>query len=82
MVDHVHLLLEASDGTHLSRSLHLLKGASARHILKSIPDIRLDAGIGHFWQKRYGARLVAPPELKTVRRYIQTQRERPKKYAL
>ena len=80
MVDHVHLLLEAADGAELSRAMHLVKGASARRLLKSIPDIQIDAGIDHFWQKRYSARLVPPAALGTVRRYIQTQKERPEKY--
>ena len=80
MVDHVHLLLEARDGAELSKAMHLLKGASARHLMESIPDIRMDAGIDHFWQKRYGARLVPPAALGTVRRYIQTQEERPERY--
>ncbi len=81
MIDHVHLLLEATDGAELSRSMHLIKGASARRLLDSIPEIRMDAGISHFWQKRYGARPVAPAALETVRYYVQTQKERPDKYA-
>ena len=81
MVDHVHLLLEAADGAELSRAMHLVKGASARRLLKSIPDIQIDAGIGHFWQKRYGAKLVEPVALASVRNYIRTQKERPEKYA-
>jgi len=80
MVDHVHLLLETRDSIELSRALHLLKGASARCLLNSFPEIRVDAGIDHFWQKRYGARPVAAAALESVRHYIQTQKERPEKY--
>ena len=58
MVDHVHLLLEAADDTELSKAMHLIKGVSARYLLESIPDIRMDAGINHFWQKRNGAKVV------------------------
>ncbi len=80
MVDHVHLLLEASDSAELSTAMHLLKGASARYLLESIPGIRMDAGIAHLWQKRYGARPVPPAAMGSVQRYIQTQKERPEKY--
>ncbi len=81
MVDHVHLLVEAADDAELSRTMHLLKGASARHVMESIPDIRMDAGIDHFWQKRYGAKPVEPSALAGVAHYIHTQKERPEKYA-
>jgi REP element-mobilizing transposase RayT len=81
MVDHVHLLVEAENATDLSRKMHVLKGASARYLLESIPDIRMDAGGNHFWQKRYGAKLVEPLALPNVRHYIRTQKERTEKYA-
>ena len=81
MVDHVHLLVEAADAVDLSRAMHVLKGASARYLLESIRDIRMDAGTNHFWQKRYGAKLVEPAALASVRNYIRTQKERPEKYA-
>ena len=81
MVDHVHLLVEAVDAADLSRAMHVLKGASARYLLESIRDIRMDAGTNHFWQKRYGAKLVEPAALASVRNYIRTQKERPEKYA-
>ena len=81
MVDHVHLLVEAVDAADLSRVMHVLKGASARYLLEAIPDIRIDAGTNHFWQKRYGAKLVEPAALARVRNYIRTQKERPEKYA-
>lgn len=81
MVDHVHLLVEAADTADLSRVMHLLKGASARSLLESIPGIRMDVGINHFWQKRYGAKPVHPSALAAVKKYIRTQEERSEKYA-
>jgi len=80
MVNHVHLLVEATDDAELSKAMHLLKGASARHLMGSIPDIRMDAGISHFWQKRYGAKPVEPSALAGVAHYIRTQKRRPDKY--
>jgi putative transposase len=81
MVDHVHLLVEAVDAADLSKAMHVLKGASARYLLESIPDIRMDVGTNHFWQKRYGTKPVEPGALASVRNYIRTQKERPEKYA-
>ena len=80
MVDHVHLLVEAEDAADLSRVMHLLKGASARHLLDLMPDVRLDASTNHLWQKRYGAKPVSAPLLATVRQYIRTQKDRPEQY--
>ena len=80
MVDHVHLLLETSNSAELSRAMHLVKGASARRLLRSIPDIRMDAGVNHFWQKRYGAKAVPQAALANVRQYIRTQDQRLEKY--
>jgi len=75
MVDHVHLLLEAADNAALSRAMHLIKGASARRLLDSIPEVRMDAGITHFWQKRYGAKPVEPSALTGVRNYYSDSEE-------
>ncbi len=81
MVDHVHLLLEVKDRQQLSKAMHLLKGASARAVLQSFPELRMDAQIDHFWQKRYGAKPVEPAALAHVSHYIRTQKERSEKYA-
>ncbi len=80
MVDHVHLLIEATDDAELSKAMHLLKGASAHYLMESIPDIRTDARTRHFWQKRYGTKVVQPGAITSVRHYIRTQKERPEKY--
>jgi len=40
----------------------------------------MDAGITHFWQKRYGAKPVEPSALTGVRNYIRTQKKRLEKY--
>ena len=75
--DHVHLLLRAMDKKDLSRSMMLLKGISAREVLSNEPDLPLSTGTLVFWQKGYGWRLVPEDQLETVRRYIQTQLDRP-----
>ena len=76
VVDHVHLLVELNQDKSLSQVMNLLKGASSRKVFLQFPELKLDAGIDHFWQKRYGARPVDPSGLPAVARYIRTQKER------
>lgn len=79
MVEHMHLLLEIEPEA-LPRAMNKLKGISSRRLFQQFPEFKLDARTSHFWQKRYGAKAVAPDALGSVRRYIKTQRERPEKY--
>lgn len=76
IVDHVHLLLELSHEQGLSGAVRLLKGASARKVFQQCPELRLDAGVRNFWQKRYGHRLVQPGEVDRVCEYVKTQWDR------
>jgi len=76
IVDHVHLLLECSDKSELTRAMHLLKGISARRLFENYPDLKLDASTMHVWQKGYGSKIVSETALASTRRYIQTQWER------
>jgi putative transposase len=80
MIDHVHLLIRLKDNQSVSKCLNLLKGVSAGRIFQEMPDIKLDAHTDHFWQKRFGSKLVPPGAVPAVRRYIETQKERPEKY--
>jgi len=61
----------------LSRTMMLLKGISAREVFAQEPELRLSMAALSFWQKKYGWRLLAEEELPVVRRYIQTQLDRP-----
>ena len=80
MVDHVHLLLQLGSEDNMSRIVNLLKGASARKVFQRFSELKLDTGVNHFWQKRYGTRVVEPRTLATVASYIRTQQERPEKF--
>ena len=80
VVNHVHLLLELQPGDSLSRTMQLLKGVSSRSVLRKFPEIRLDAGINHFWQKRYGSKSVERSALPKVSDYIRTQKDRLEKF--
>ena len=59
----------------------MLKGASARRVFQEIPELKLDAHTEHFWQKRFGSKLVPPQAIATVKRYVETQKERLEKYS-
>ena len=80
IVDHVHLLVSAEDRTGLSKAMNLLKGVSSRRILQMFPNVRLDAGVGAFWQHRYAAKPIPEPAVATVGEYIRTQWDRLEKY--
>jgi putative transposase len=75
--DHVHLLVELAPAQKLAVAMHDLKGASARTVFLRYPELKLDMHSDSFWQKGYGSRLVPVRELPIVRRYIQTQNDRP-----
>ena len=75
--DHVHLLIDLHQGQALASVMHDLKGASARKVLLTYPELRLDMHSNSFWQQSYGSRPVPPSQVRMVRRYIQTQDKRP-----
>jgi REP element-mobilizing transposase RayT len=54
-LDHMLLSIGARKSDHASRRKHLITGASARFTLRAAPDIRFNAGVSNFWQKRTSA---------------------------
>ena len=78
--DHVHMLLRAVDEPDLSRKMMLLKGISAREVFLREPELRLSMQTLVFWQKSFGHRLVPEDQLEAVRRYIETQDDRPARH--
>ena len=70
IVDHVHLLISTEDRTRLSTAMNFQR----------FPELKLDAGVGAFWQHRYGAELVSEAAAVTVGDYIRTQWNRLDKY--
>ncbi len=80
VVHHVHLLLDCEDKAAMSTAMMLLKGVSSRRIGHQFPSIFRDAGTTHIWQAGYGSKIVAPADLATTKRYIQTQWQRLESY--
>jgi putative transposase len=79
-VNHMHLLLRLDGKESLPKAINLLKGASSRSIHRSYPELELDTGLNHFWQRGYGFTAVEPESLAARRQYMQTQRERLDKF--
>ena len=79
-VDHVHLLLRLGEGQSLPKVMNLLKGGSSYRLHRSFPELKLDSGSEHFWQRGYGFATVEPGSLTARRRYIRSQRERLDKF--
>lgn len=75
-VDHVHLLLRLDGRQSLPRVMNWLKGSSSYRLHRAYPDLKLDTGCEHFWQRGYGFTVVEPGSLSARRRYINTQQER------
>ncbi len=80
--DHVHLMLELDAADALPSAMKALKGKSAHRVFQQIPELKLDAGTDHLWQRGYGCKLVEPSAEMAVRRYIRTQMDRIEKFAL
>ena len=79
-VDHVHLLLRFGEGQTLPRVMNLLKGGSSYRLHRTFPELKLDSGLEHFWQRGYSFAVVDPGSLAARRRYIKSQMERLDKF--
>ena len=79
-VDHMHVLLRADTREELSRAMNYIKGLSAKRLFEQMPELRMDMGTSNLWQHRYGAKVVPEDALGTVKRYIETQKDRLEKY--
>ena len=80
VIDHVHLVLELPPNESLSRAIKLLKGVTARRVFQKLPQVKLDAGTNHFWQRRYGSKMIPEGAVDNVRAYVRTQRDRLEKF--
>ncbi len=64
----------------LSKTIFFLKGGSSYRLGLLFPDLKLDVGTNHIWQKGYGSKIVPPQDIENVRHYIQTQWDRLESY--
>ena len=67
-IDHAHLLVEAASDDRLPMLMKALKGKSAHRVFQEVPELKLDAGTNHLWQRGYGWKQVPPGAEQNVRR--------------
>ena len=79
-IDHVHLLLRLGEGQRLPQAMNLLKGGASYRLHRAYPELKLDSGSEHFWQRGYSFVVVQPGSLAARRRYIRSQKERLDKF--
>jgi putative transposase len=74
--DHVHLVLQWGPGASLSEIMRLLKGRSARDVLKDFPDLREKKFWGgHMWSPAYHFLTTGNADLKHHLEYVKSQGE-------
>ncbi len=47
-VDHVHMLIRATDRRELSRAMNHIKGITSRRLFERLPELKLDIGMNNF----------------------------------
>ncbi|HEY0657272.1 MAG TPA: IS200/IS605 family transposase [Pyrinomonadaceae bacterium] len=75
-VDHVHILLELKPTHSIPKLVQLFKGRSARLIFQEFPFIKNRLWGGHLWSPSYYIASVGGAPLQTIKRYVESQREK------
>ena len=77
--DHVHILFRAHPNTQISKFINAYKSASSRLIKKEFPEIRKKLWQEDFWSQSFCLISTGSAPIETIRQYIETQGERPKR---
>jgi putative transposase len=75
MPDHVHLFLSVPPRWSPSDVAKILKGVSARRILKEFPRLRRGRGGGHLWTPSFYVGSAGNISAQAIQRYIESQRK-------
>ena len=75
MPDHVHLFLSVPPKWAPSDVAKILKGVSARRILKEFPQLRRGRDGGHLWTPSFYVGSAGNISAAVIERYIQEQRK-------
>ena len=75
-IDHVHVLLRVKPTHQLSKLVQIFKGRSARILFQEFPWIKNRLWGGHLWSPSYYAATVGGAPLETIKRYVESQREK------
>jgi putative transposase len=77
--DHVHVMFRAQPKSEISRFINAYKSASSRLIKKEFPEIRKKLWQEYFWSQSFCLISTGGAPIETIRQYIETQGERPKR---
>ena len=77
--DHVHILFRAHPNTQISKFINAYKSASSRLIKKEFPEIREKLWKEYFWSQSFCLISTGGAPIETIRQYIETQGEKPKR---
>ncbi|WP_135257508.1 IS200/IS605 family transposase [Thermus caldilimi] len=75
MPDHVHIFVSAPPKWSPSDVAKILKGVSARRILKEFPKLRRGEGGGHLWTPSFYVGSAGNISATVIERYIESQRK-------
>ena len=70
MPEHVHAVVQVRPSMSVSSALAFLKGASARALFQSFPQLRKRYWNGHLWSAGRFSRSVGDVGIDVVRRYV------------
>lgn len=74
MTDHVHLLCEVDPQFGVHRLVKAVKGRSSRLLRQEFPQLR--SRLPTLWTNSYFVATVGGAPLETIRRYVETQKDR------
>lgn len=74
MPDHVHLLVGCDPQFGIHRLVKYIKGASSRYLREEFPELKRK--IPSLWTNSYFVATTGGVTLETLKKYVQTQKER------
>ena len=74
--DHVHILLQLKPTHDIPKLVKFFKGRSARFIFLEFPELKNRLWGGHIWSPSYYICTVGGAPLKTIKQYVESQREK------
>lgn len=74
MPDHVHIFLSAPPAVSPAIVAKVLKGASARRLFMTFPQLRRRLWGGHLWNPSYYVGTAGHVSAETIKRYIEEQK--------
>lgn len=74
MPDHVHLLLGCDPQFGIHRLVKYIKGASSRYLRQEYPELK--RRLPSLWTNNYFLATVGGVTLETLKRYVETQKDR------